>query len=90
MTLDRENGGSRLRALLLERPDTRRVLRLYAVGLAVVLLCGVVYLAGIWTGTGLRETRCVTESPGVLVCGTDVPEPAPGVNPPVDPERRDV
>jgi hypothetical protein len=68
----------------------RVVTKRYAILLAVVLLCAASYFAGIWTGYGVHQTRCITESPGVLVCGTNIPATPSGTEPrPGSPERGD-
>jgi len=77
-----------LSLLFAHEPGARVLVRRYAILLVVVLLCAASYFAGIWTGYGFHETRCITESPGVLVCGTDVTEPPSGSAPrPGDPRR---
>jgi len=42
--------------------------------LAVTLLCGAFYLAGVWVGAG--RMTCVYTEPGVIVCGQGGEPPA--------------
>jgi uncharacterized membrane protein YccC len=59
------------------RRATRRLrLRRPLMLLAVTLLCGVAYLAGIWSGMQGGMT-CVVSSPDVIVCGSDADAPPP-------------
>jgi hypothetical protein len=67
--------------LVARRTTPWRRLRRPLLLLAVTLLCGAFYLAGIWSGMHGRMT-CVESNPGVMVCssGDDapaVPRPAP-------------
>lgn len=49
---------------------------------AVTLLCGAAYLAGVWYGTQGGIT-CTVSSPGRIVCGdADAPPPAQPAQPP--------
>lgn len=59
--------------------------RVYGLLFAVTLLCGLAYLAGIWTGMQTSVT-CTTVAQGQIVCGTDGLPPAPAL-PPAPPER---
>jgi hypothetical protein len=72
-----------LSLLLTHEPRPSALVRRYAILFAIVLLCTASYFAGIWTGFGFHQTRCITESPGVLVCGTGVTQPPSGNTPDV-------
>jgi hypothetical protein len=73
-----ERGGAEAR----QRVTLGRLLRRFAVLLAVTLLCGASYIAGIWMAA--RTTTCVASGPGVLVCGTS---PAAPPKAPAEPAR---
>jgi hypothetical protein len=48
--------------------------------IAVTMLCGACYLAGIWSGMKTDFT-CVTSKPGLIVCGSGDDAPAVPMNP---------
>jgi hypothetical protein len=53
--------------------------RYYLLVAAVIVLCGIAYLAGIWSGMH-GGMKCVVTSNTEIVCGTsadDLPAPAP-------------
>jgi hypothetical protein len=73
--------GTVSRELVVRRTTPWRRLRRPLLLLAVTLLCGAFYLAGIWSGMH-GHLRCVESNSGVLVCGTGddiptTPQPAP-------------
>jgi hypothetical protein len=47
---------------------------------AVTMLCGAAYLAGIWSGMKTDFT-CVSSKPGLIVCGSGKDAPAQPVHP---------
>jgi hypothetical protein len=58
------------------RHEWARRLRRPLLVVAVTVLCGAFYLAGIWSGMHGRMT-CTMSSPTQLVCGTDADETPP-------------
>ncbi len=66
-----------------DRPARAGRLRRPLLVLAVALLCGAAYLAGIWTGTSTNVT-CNVTGPGHIVCGSD-PSQLPAPVPPIAP-----
>ncbi len=66
-------------------PAWRGRLRRPLLLLGVTLLCGVAYIAGIWSGMQGGMT-CIASTPGVIVCGSDADAPAPA-QPTTPPQR---
>jgi hypothetical protein len=73
------------KAVRTDRRAWRLRLRRPLLLIGVTLLCGVAYLAGIWSGMQGGMT-CVTSSPGVIVCGSNADAPVP--TPPTTPAER--
>jgi len=74
------DGGEVVRA---DRPEWVGRLRRPLLLLAIAVVCGAAYLAGIWTGMNTNVT-CTTTGPGQIVCASDstqLPPPAPPAEP---------
>ena len=54
--------------------------------LAVTMLCGAAYLAGIWSGMK-TDFICVASKPGLIVCGSDGKVPAVPAEPQPAPRK---
>lgn len=67
------------------RPERVGRLRRPLLLIAVTVLCGAAYLAGIWSGMKTDFT-CVTSKPGLIVCGSGDDAPAVPA-PPTAPEE---